>query len=513
MKPQRRPEIRSAAWLVLVVLCCGRASGVAAQEPNWSANLAAFRTELSDLQDRLGIAGMAYAIVEDGDVIQTGASGVRAPDDSEPFTSATPLDIQSITKSMVAVVAMQLVEVDLLDLDASVSTLLTEVELPSEVRVRHLLSHTSEGIVGREYVYSPERYGLLGRIIAQVTGGTLEQALRRRVVEAADMTWHDSPGLGAATGLVSTVDDLARYVQALDRGALLGDAALRRLATPSISTTGQPLPTSLGWFAQSIQGVPVMWGYGQSGDQGAGVLLFRVPDRRLTLVVLANNNLISDRFRLLAGDVSKSSFAMTFYRLFVASPPGQALRRPDWASDDLIAELRALEQDTDYRYEGELVGQVLIRQFHGQPGEADALFDVAMRYYDVASRPEPVVHFAILTLPPGPVKQVGIDMGTQLLADHPDNRWILLFQGYLLQQTGRGVEAAVVFNRILSLPNQHQGFLLRLFNAWSWYQLADIHRADDPDLARRYLRRIIDSGVGGADQRRAETMLAELEAA
>ena len=61
---------------------------------------------------------------------------------------------------MVAVVAMQLVEVDLLDLDASVSTLLTEVELPSEVRVRHLLSHTSEGIVGREYVYSPERYGL-----------------------------------------------------------------------------------------------------------------------------------------------------------------------------------------------------------------------------------------------------------------------------------------------------------------------------------------------------------------
>ena len=156
---------------------------------------------------------------------------------------------------------------------------------------------------------------------------------------------------------------------------------------------------------------------------------------------------------------------------------------------------------------------MLIRQFHGQPGEADALFDVAMRYYDVASRPEPVVHFAILTLPPGPVKQVGIDMGTQLLADHPDNRWILLFQGYLLQQTGRGVEAAVVFNRILSLPNQHQGFLLRLFNAWSWYQLADIHRADDPDLARRYLRRIIDSGVGGADQRRAETMLAELEAA
>ena len=219
---------------------------------------------MSDLRTQLSIPGVAYAIVEDGDVVQTGAFGTSSADSDEPFTTSTPLNIQSIVKTMAAVIVMQLVEADRLDLDAPVVTLLPDSGLGGDVLVRHLMTHTSEGTLGREYVYSGSRYSLLAGIIERVTGDSYEQVLRRQIIDAAQMTWHDSPDLGSASGLVTTVDDLVAYVQAIDRGELLEDASLQRLATPSISTSGQPLPTSLGWFAQSIQDERVMWSYGQS---------------------------------------------------------------------------------------------------------------------------------------------------------------------------------------------------------------------------------------------------------
>ena len=50
---------------------------------------------------------------------------------------------------------------------------------------------------------------------------------------------------------------------------------------------------------------------------------------------------------------------------------------------------------------------------------------------------------------------MAIDMGEELLVEHPNYRWILFFQGYLLlQEEDADAEAGALFQRILALPNR-----------------------------------------------------------
>ncbi len=495
-------------WVLLLVPGCV-AQDVPADKSEWNANLRAFHLELSDLRADLSIPGIGYAVISGGEVIGSGAIGTLAVDINEPFSVATPLNAQSITKSITGVVVMQLIEEGKLDLDAPVRSYLPDVELPKDVLLRHLLTHTSEGIVGQEYVYGAGRYALLAPIIEQVTGQTFERAIRERVLEPSAMEWYASPFLGASGGMVSTITDLARYVQALDRGDLLEPSSMNRLAIPSKSIDGTDLPVSLGWFAQRIQDTTVVWSYGQD-DTSA--LVLRVPDRERTVVLLAEGGTMSDAFRLLMGDARKSPFAMTFYRLFVASPAGAPLPRPDWQAADLAGELRGRDAETEYSYEDELIGQALILQWNDEQTRSADLFQVAIDLYGVGEQPDAVIHFAGARLAPGPVKRLTIDMGERLLVGHPNNRWLLLAQAYLLAESGAGAEAAALYQRILDLPNQNQDFLHRLFDSWSWYGLAGIYHDDDPGEARRALRRIIDCGAPVCpNQDQAETMLQELE--
>ncbi|MEE8585277.1 MAG: serine hydrolase, partial [Acidobacteriota bacterium] len=469
-------------WMLLALVGCSTPGGPA-EEPSLQANLEALRSELADLRSQLAMPGIAFAVVRDGQVLEQGAFGSLASDSSQPFTPATPLDFMSVTKSMVAVIALQLAGEGKLDIEAPVLKYLPDMQLPQEVKVRHLLSHTSEGVVGREYVYGSGRYGLLKQVIESVSAEPFQDVFRRRIIESAGMDWHDSPYLGAASGLVSTVADMARYARALDRGDLLDDKSLQRLARPSKSIEGRALPVSLGWFAQSIQGVPVMWSYGQD-DFSA--LLFRVPDRKLTLVLLANSDAMSNAFRLMMGDARRSPFAMAFYRLFVASPIGRPLIRPDWAAPGIQSELAALEEATEYRYQDELIGQALIELWNGQPDRAESLLEAAMDRYGTAAHPDPVIHFAAQQFPAGRVRQMGLEMGSKLLAAYPGNRWMLHSQANLLRMAGEKDQAILLLHRTLDLPNQNDEFVHRIVQTMCWSTLAQIHRQDDPDQARRY---------------------------
>jgi len=466
-------------------------AGDAHENGSWEKNLSSFSEEVQDLQERLEIPGIAYAVVEDGRVLASRAFGNRVTEE-EVFSSSTPVNTQSISKAFAAVLALQLASEGQLDLTAPVHQYFPGSGLPREVQVEHLLTHTSEGVVGEQYIYSGNRYSLLQGVIEQAGGATLEELIRRRIIEPASMQWYDSPGMGTAWGLVSTIEELSRFVQALDRGDLLGPDEMKRLATPTTLLRGDTGPISLGWFAQRIQGVPVMWSYGQGADrEDSSALLFRVPERKLTAVVLANTNTMSDWFRLLMGDARKSAFAMSFYRLFVASPPGEPLPRPDWHNPELAHALQELERSCDYSWEGELIGQALISGERGEESEASRLLRVAIEHYDVAARPDPVVHYATQASSEY-AASLGIPMGRQLLEKYPNNRWILLTQGELLLREGdAGEEAADAFRRILAQPNQQPDFLHRLFKSWSWLGLAAAYQDSNPALARQHLRELL----------------------
>jgi tetratricopeptide (TPR) repeat protein len=261
---------------------------------------------------------------------------------------------------------------------------------------------------------------------------------------------------------------------------------------------------------QTVQEQVVMWSFGQDDPEHSGALLVRIPERGLSLFLLANANVLSDPFRLFMGDVSKSPFATSFLRLFVFSDAGAPLSRPERGGTRLEQALTELESRTSYRYRDELVGWALIDLWVDRAEEAQRKLDLAASRYDIAEAPDAVLHFAALRLPQPSNKETAIRTGDRLLFLHPNNRWVLLAQGYLLQQRDRTDESAACFQRILKLPNQEPDFLSRLFKVWSWMALAQMTAQQDPVKARLYLRRIIDSGMGGDMLEEAQRMLSRL---
>jgi CubicO group peptidase (beta-lactamase class C family) len=120
-----------------------------------------------------------------------------------------------------------------------------------------------------------------------------------------------SKAVNAATGAVSTADDLARFIIALDSGDFLHRETMAMMWSP------QPgMPTGLGWFVQSYNGQAIYWQFGSIPGAYSSLIL-KIPARGMTLILLANSDGLSEPFGLQNGDVNASVFAKAFLRLFV----------------------------------------------------------------------------------------------------------------------------------------------------------------------------------------------------
>jgi CubicO group peptidase (beta-lactamase class C family) len=118
----------------------------------------------------------------------------------------------------------------------------------------------------------------------------------------------------AATGLVSTARDLARFDASLRYNILLQPETLLKMWTP----VGPGFPTGLGWFVQSYNGIPVVWQFGVVPDAFSSLIL-KLPTRGLTLILLANSDGLNPPLQALekTGDVNASFFARAFLRVYV----------------------------------------------------------------------------------------------------------------------------------------------------------------------------------------------------
>ena len=102
-------------------------------------------------------------------------------------------------------------------------------------------------------------------------------------------------GYSASAGIVSTARDLIRFNQALDLNTLITKDSKEAMFSPF----QDGLPYGYGIFTQKIKGLDVVWAYGQYDCYSS--LFMKVPDRNITLVLVANNNLMSDPARLIMG--------------------------------------------------------------------------------------------------------------------------------------------------------------------------------------------------------------------
>jgi CubicO group peptidase (beta-lactamase class C family) len=125
-------------------------------------------------------------------------------------------------------------------------------------------------------------------------------------------TPHTSLTLAPSTGLVATARDLAKMDVGFKQGLLIGPETLAAAWTPQM-VGGLPGPTGLGWFVQVVNGELIVWQYGVSSVSSS--FMMSLPNRRLTMILLANSSGLVEPFVLAPGDVTASPFARVFLGL------------------------------------------------------------------------------------------------------------------------------------------------------------------------------------------------------
>ena len=159
-------------------------------------------------------------------------------------------------------------------------------------------------------LFEPVRLARYGDVLRQLA--VPYRVINRRPIRNTDLV---PARLDFARGIVSSALDLAQFDSALDAGLLLAPST-RVQALSQTFSGGRPLPTGLGWFVQAYNGEPIAWQFGVV--EGAySSLIVKIPNRRLTMILLANSDGLSAPFALETGDVTTSIFALTFLRSFV----------------------------------------------------------------------------------------------------------------------------------------------------------------------------------------------------
>lgn len=358
-----------------------------------------FDASLRQLGADLTIPGIAYAVVSDGKIVSTGQMNVDA--NSPPLAIDTPLRFASVTKALTAVALMRAVDRGALSLDDSASKWLPELSARPEISVRHLAAHVSEGTPGAEFVYATGRYAKLGPILTKaLKTASFEEVLRQEIMVPAKMTWRDSPDLGAHAGFVSTVSDMALFAQALQQGQLIKPKHFEEMTTP-FKSRGSSLPVGVGFFSQQLGGERVVWSFGQDDPDHSSALLLMLPKRKLSLVLLANTDELSNPFRLLMGDVRYSPFATAFLDAYAAEA-GKAIG------------------------ERERLIQATLVSIWKQDGEkATTQFRQLVRYGE-PRRDDFAPHFIASLLGDAESAAFTEKLDGSVMAAHPANRWALL---------------------------------------------------------------------------------------
>ncbi len=175
---------------------------------------------------------------------------------------------------------------------------------------------------GSQYSYSSYAYNLLAAVVENVSGLTFEAYLRENVWGPAGMTatrlehqgdivprrsrqyvlrggraanapFADLSVKWAGGGIISTVEDLARFAIALDQGVLLKPETLEKMYEPMTLNDGTRTTYGLGWDSQVEDGR--RWIAHGGGATGGSTYILRLPDKRFAVAIAANVQDAGDR--------------------------------------------------------------------------------------------------------------------------------------------------------------------------------------------------------------------------
>ncbi len=200
---------------------------------------------------------------------------------------------------------------------------------------------------GDAFVYNPIAYARIDRVITGAGGRDLRAIVRDRVVEPAGMRnvalgWHDpeegdalrflaapyhvidgravkqaisDDDFRAAAGIKTSPRALAAFDSAFDNGVIVPPSLRTRLIEDlEIGPLGD---YRMGWWLEDWAGKRLIWHSGKDDERYSAVYL-KVPEDRLTLIVLANTEAIwNEGSSLVDAKVARSPIARRFLEEFV----------------------------------------------------------------------------------------------------------------------------------------------------------------------------------------------------
>lgn len=411
-------------------------SGPAAPAPG--ALDAAFDAYLRASVANAGFSGTVL-VARDGAPVFRRSYGLAHQELAAPNTDETAYDLASITKPFTALLIMMMQEEGRLNVTDLACTWLTDCpEAWRAITIQQLLTHTS-GIEsysrlpdwdetldtrlfwrggaammmrdhplrftpGTDWRYSNTGFDLLGLIVERVSGKTLPEMYRDRILSPLGMDrsgFHTSrmvvPGaatgyysLGStfinktpqssssaygASGLFSTVDDLLKWDQALYSNRLVSAASYEQMIADASNEYG------FGWEMRTWLGRRQIGHAGSGG--GFSNLIARFIDDRLTVIVLSNSDEAS------ANTVARDLAAIYFGEEYRLPVKGRKARFLDAIQADgpeaaiqLYREMKAAEPEAEAFKTDELLVTAGY-DLHGVPmmDEARRVFEFALEEF------------------------------------------------------------------------------------------------------------------------------------
>ncbi len=320
----------------------------ASSAPVGSAPRAKLDAGIRNLLDANKTPGATLEILRDGKVVYQRGYGLADIVHHIPAQVGTHYQIGSMTKQFTAAAILQLRDAGKISLDSPVATYLPTAPHASEITVRELLNQTSglanytqvPGFIhmaakpgdyraildliknkplgfhpGSKWEYSNTNYILLGRIIEVVSHEHYENYVTEHEFAPAGMrqtTWiaHEanlrSMAVGYATSprkdvtiapplvdawawsagaIVSTTNDVARWIQALQSGKIVTRADFTEMTTPP-KLVGDPV-YGFGLMHDAYDGQPRIWHNGGTFGFSSTGMIF--PAQHLIIVALTNS--------------------------------------------------------------------------------------------------------------------------------------------------------------------------------------------------------------------------------
>jgi len=180
--------------------------------------------KIPSLMKDYNIPGLSLVIIKNSKILLNFEFGVKNKITQEPITLSTVFEAASLSKTIIAYVALQMCKAKVLNLDRPLRAYLSKPyhNDPSNlsiVTLRHILSHTAgfptsnlkidetlklEFLPGTHFNYSGESFQYLGFVIEQISGVPLAKYIEDTVFNPLGMTdssfiWKNSYNVQSAT--------------------------------------------------------------------------------------------------------------------------------------------------------------------------------------------------------------------------------------------------------------------------------------------------------------------------